>query len=91
MVFHCETKFQNSFHYNTCNIKMYKLKCFISIKTSHLLVSRCISCVVHIANLQSILIKHLRSGIEEFPVLWCSTVYKNTFGGRGGDAIGIVK
>lgn len=57
---------------------------FISIKTSHLLVSRYIICVVLFANLPSILIKHLINGIEEFPVLWCSTVYKKINMGEWG-------
>lgn len=63
---------------------------FISIKTSHLLVSRYIICVVHFANLPSILIKHLINGIEEFPVLWCSTVYKKKKNNHGGVGRGVV-
>jgi len=52
------------------------------MKTSHSLVSRYGSCVEHSANLQSVLMKHLMNGIEEFPVLRCSTIYIKTWAER---------
>lgn len=77
MEFHCETKFQKFQIVCVKTVIRERRICFTSvIFTSHLLVSRHTGCVVHYSNLQSLLIKYLMNGTGQFPVLWCSTVYK---------------